>query len=208
MARAVDRSPRGYEPLLVQAGVVMRRLAAGQGCHDVGAAVGLRGEQADHQREAHIIPSPHRVQERLVGGNKDAQAVKRVAGDGPRVGAVGDGELGAGWCAVEELAGVGGDGSAEIADPVGQVAGRCARVLGDLGEFVAEQVDGRAFETVGDCVRPQAGHDVVAVKAVEVIDHIVGGAVRAGHGRPFLALLVAGVRSLAGGGAAWLRGTG
>jgi hypothetical protein len=37
--------------------VTMRRLIARPGRGpDVGSAVGLGGEQADHQREAHIIP--------------------------------------------------------------------------------------------------------------------------------------------------------
>jgi hypothetical protein len=67
--------------------------------------VGLGGEQADHQREAHIIPPPHLVQERLVGRDNDVQAVQRVAGDGPRVRAVGDGELLIAGRAAEELAG-------------------------------------------------------------------------------------------------------
>jgi hypothetical protein len=66
---------------------------AGQGGHGVGPSVGLGGEQADHQREAHIITPAHRVQERLVGRDDEVQAVQRVADDGLRVRAVGDGEF-------------------------------------------------------------------------------------------------------------------
>src|SRR5215470_19255678 len=80
-------------------------------------------------------------------------------------------------------------GSAVMAPPRSPIRSArrraAARVLGDLGEFVAEQVDCHAFETVGDRVRPQTCHDVVAVEAVEIVDHILGRDVWAGHGFPF-----------------------
>jgi len=68
----------------------------------------------------------------------------------------GEGELLIAGRAADELAGVGGDGSAEIADPVGQR------------------------------VRPQACHDVVAVEAAEVVDHILDSEVWASHSFPYL----------------------
>src|SRR5262249_46706045 len=81
------------------------------------------GEQADHQREAHVIASPHLVQERLVRGDDDVQALQRVADDGPRVRAVGDGELVAAGGAVDELAGVRGNGAARGTAPGGPGGG-------------------------------------------------------------------------------------
>jgi hypothetical protein len=100
----------------------------------------------------------------------------------------GEGELLIAGRAADELAGVGGDGSAEIADPVGEAAGCCARVFGDFRKFVAEQVDRHTFEAVGQRVRPQACHDVVAVEAAEVVDHILDSEVWASHG--FLTFLL------------------
>jgi hypothetical protein len=61
-------------------------------------------------------------------------------------------------------------------------------VFGDFRKFVAEQVDRHAFEAVGQRVRPQACHDVVAVEAAEVVDHILDSEVWASHG--FLTLLL------------------
>jgi len=62
-----------------------------------------------------------------------------------------------------------GSGTAEVADPVGEAAGCCACIVGDLGEFVAEQVDGHTLQAVG------------AVEAVEPFDHILNGEVLTGH---------------------------
>ena len=42
----------------------------------------------------------------------------------------------------------------EVADPVGEAGGRHARVLSDLRELVAEQVDRQAFQAVGHRIRP------------------------------------------------------
>jgi hypothetical protein len=78
----------------------------------------------------------------------------------------------------DRLPGVTGDGTAEVADPVGEPPGRGARMLGDLREFFAQQVDRHALQAVGHRVRPQARHDVVAVEAVERVDHIDTGKVR------------------------------
>jgi hypothetical protein len=50
--------------------------------------MGLRGEQADDEREAHVIAAPNLVQEVLVRRDDDVQALQRVAGDSPRVRAV------------------------------------------------------------------------------------------------------------------------
>ena len=126
----------------------------GQGGGDVGLAVGLGGEQADDEGEAHVVASAYLVQEGLVGGDDNVQALQRVAGDRPGVGAVGDGELVIAGGAVEELPGVCGDGTAEVADPVGEAGGRLARLLSDLRELVAEQVDRQAFQAVGHRIRP------------------------------------------------------
>src|SRR5215470_12156541 len=77
-------------------------------------------------------------------------------------------------------------GSAVMAPPRSPIRSArrraAARVLGDLGEFVAEQVDCHAFETVGDRVRPQTCHDVVTVEAVEIVDHVLARDVWADHG--------------------------
>ena len=51
----------------------------------------LGGEQADDEGEAHVVAATYLVQEGLVGGDDDVQALQRVAGDRPGVGAVGDG---------------------------------------------------------------------------------------------------------------------
>src|SRR6266480_5843019 len=111
----------------------------GQGGGDVGPAVGLGGEQADDEGEAHVVASAYLVQEGLVGGDDGVQALQRVAGDRPGVRAVGDGELVVAGGAVEELAGVGGDSAAEITDPACEAGGRLAGVPGDLRQLVAEQ---------------------------------------------------------------------
>src|SRR5260370_32664412 len=94
----------------------------GLGSHDVGPAVGLGAKQADDEREAHIIPPPYLVQERLICLDDDVEALQRVGGDGPRVRAVRDRELGVAGGAFEELTTITGDSAAEIADPVGEAA--------------------------------------------------------------------------------------
>jgi hypothetical protein len=89
--------------------------------------MGLGGEQADDEGEAHVVASAYLVQEGLVGSEDGVQALQRVAGDRPRVRAIGDGELVVAGGAVEELPGVCGDGTAEVADPAGEAGGRLAR---------------------------------------------------------------------------------
>ena len=135
--------------------------------------MGLRGEQANDEREAHVIAAPDLVQEVLVRRDDDVQALQRVAGDSPRVRAIRDRELGAAGGSVEDLPWITCDGAAEVADPVGQAAGCCAGMVGDLGKLVALEVDGHALQAVGHRIRPQPCHDVVAVKAVERVDQIL-----------------------------------
>src|SRR5215472_6854144 len=65
-------------------GVVMFGSLPGQGGLDVGPAVGLGGEQADDEREAHVVVSPYLVQEGLVCSDDDVKALERVGGDCPR----------------------------------------------------------------------------------------------------------------------------
>jgi len=65
----------------------------------------LRGQQADDEREAHVIAVPKLIQEVLVRRDDDVQALQRVVGDSARVRAVRDRELGAAGGAVEELPG-------------------------------------------------------------------------------------------------------
>src|SRR5438094_9034478 len=100
--------------------------------------MGLRGEQADDEREAHVIAAPNLVQEVLVRRDDNVQALQRVAGDSPRVRAVRDRKLDASGGAVEELPGITGDGAAEVADPVGEAAGCRAGMVGDLGKLIAQ----------------------------------------------------------------------
>jgi hypothetical protein len=47
--------------------------------------VGLGGEQADHQDEAHVIVPAYLVEERLVCGDDDVEALHRVGDDRARV---------------------------------------------------------------------------------------------------------------------------
>jgi len=82
--------------------------------------MGLRGEQADNKREAHVIAAPNLVQEVLICRDDDVQALQRVADNSPRVRAVRDRELGATGGAVEELSRITCDGTAEVADPIGR----------------------------------------------------------------------------------------
>jgi len=58
---------------------------SGQGSDDVGPAVGLGGEQADDQGEAHVVASAYLVQEVLVGIDDGVEALEPVGDDGPRV---------------------------------------------------------------------------------------------------------------------------
>ena len=82
------------------------RWLPGQGGLDVGATMSRRGEQADDEREAYGIGAPSLVQEILVRRDDDVHALQRLAGDGPRVRAVRDRDLGAAGGTVEELPGI------------------------------------------------------------------------------------------------------
>src|ERR1039457_2314168 len=148
---------------------------------DVGALVGFGGEQLQHEVEADVVGAADLIQERLVGGDDDVQPLQAVFADRRDVGAVGEGELRGAGTAVEQLAGVGGDRAAEVADPVRQPACGGAGAAGELGQFVAEQEDRRALEPVDYRVGPQGGGDVVAVEAVQGAGDARGGGVGAGH---------------------------
>src|SRR6516225_8941206 len=68
--------------------VVMSHLAAapgpcGQGGLGVGTAVGLGVPQSDHEGEAHVVARPNPVQECLIGGDDDVEALHCIGDNRP-----------------------------------------------------------------------------------------------------------------------------